>query len=330
MLNAEAPETGRALSAARRALHANGSVWSLVATDGPAGVGRDLTVVVEGELGSDLDVALAAEGYVRIAASGHPRHRSYAAYDAERDVWTRVRCRPGAAVLPGHEPPIDVGWRHRGAAAIVRRVSRRTGREGADRWKAKRGITLAILGPDGAGKTTLADALVASLPFAVRYVYLGMWRPSRLRESLRHIIGARLAIVLVKLSLKSMLVAYHRRLGRVVVLDRFTYDADVASANLDWKGRLTSRLVKSLCADPDLIVLLDAPADVMFDRKGEHGLEKLQALREGYLRLAERYPELAVVDATQPRDQIRRHVTALLWTRLATSRDTPTAPPSQL
>ncbi|MDQ3865299.1 MAG: hypothetical protein M3304_00505 [Actinomycetota bacterium] len=184
---------------------------------------------------------------------------------------------------------------------------------------ASRGLSLAILGPDGAGKTTLAEALVGGLPLPVRYVYLGMWQRKRWREHLRHIIGADLLVVIATLCFKTGLIAYHRRLGRVVVLDRFTYDADLPSSSAGWKARVSRRLVMSTCPDPDLIVLLDAPAEVMFARKGEHTLEKLEELRDGYLSLAQKYRQLTVVDATRPREEVRRQVTALLWARLRTT-----------
>jgi len=42
------------------------------------------------------------------------------------------------------------------------------------------GISVAILGGDGAGKTTLATSLRRTIPMPSRYVYLGVWRDSRL------------------------------------------------------------------------------------------------------------------------------------------------------
>jgi thymidylate kinase len=179
------------------------------------------------------------------------------------------------------------------------------------------GVTLAVLGPDGAGKTSLADALLASVPLGTRYVYLGMWRPSRLRDALRHVPGARLALVASKLAAKSVLVSYHRALGRVVVVDRYSYDADVSpTERADWKARVSAPVLKRLTRAPDLIVLLDAPAEVMHARKREHDVQTLRRLRAGYLALAGRDPRVAVVDATQPRDEVTRQVSALLWARL--------------
>ena len=38
----------------------------------------------------------------------------------------------------------------------------------------RRGFTIALIGPDGAGKTTLAEKLQRNLPFPIRYLYMGV------------------------------------------------------------------------------------------------------------------------------------------------------------
>src|SRR5204863_4311200 len=75
------------------------------------------------------------------------------------------------------------------------------------------GLTVAILGPDGAGKTTLAKALVSSAALPARYIYLGVWQESRLEMRLRRVLGARLAVRLVRLTAKALLIHRRRRMG---------------------------------------------------------------------------------------------------------------------
>jgi hypothetical protein len=145
---------------------------------------------------------------------------------------------------------------------VVSRVQRRL----PARRRNARGLSVAILGPDGAGKTTLAESLRSSVPLPARYVYLGVWRDIRWEEQLSRIFGARLAIRLVKLIGKRGLIAYHRFLGCVVLLDRFTCDADLPSANLDTWGRISASLVRRTNADPDLMILLDGPVELMYAR----------------------------------------------------------------
>jgi dTMP kinase len=66
---------------------------------------------------------------------------------------------------------------------------------------------------------------------------------------------------------------------------------------------------------PDLTILLDAPAEVGMDRAGRRGaadrleIEKTDfyaRVREGYLALAESEPErFAIIDASLPLDQVQ-------------------------
>jgi hypothetical protein len=154
------------------------------------------------------------------------------------------------------------------------------------------------------------------------YVYLGVWRDSQFETTLRHIIGARLAVRLVNLLGKSMWIMLQRRLGRLVLLDRYTSDAALPEADLDWKGRISSALVQLTCGEPDLVIVLDAPAEVMFDRKGEQGIQQLQASRELNLTMGDKFRDMVVLDAARTPDEVRQEATAVLsdrWTRKSLS-----------
>jgi thymidylate kinase len=208
-------------------------------------------------------------------------------------------------------------WRMRdpriGALTLLRLVQRRLPCSSA------RGLSLAILGPDGAGKTTLADGVRARIPLPSKYVYLGIWRPSRFDHVLRRVLGARLAVRIATLLSKAVLIAYHRRRGRLVVLDRYTCDADLPVSELDLKGRVSAMLLRRTCPEPDLILLLDAPVELMYARKGELGLTELQLRRDGYLSMLDKFRDMVIVDAALPLDEVRRQATALLWDRWARS-----------
>jgi thymidylate kinase len=224
-----------------------------------------------------------------------------------------------AAAARGHE--LRRAWMRRAGLEAARRLAIHRVARRIPAVSRDPGVSLTVLGPDGAGKTSLADALLTTVPLGTRYVYLGMWRPSRLRESLRHLPGARLALVATKLAAKSALIRYHRSLGRVVIVDRYSYDADVSPAETtDWKARVSAPILKRITPEPDLIVLLDAPAEVMHERKGEHDVHTLRRLRAGYLALADRDARMVVVDATQPREDVTRQVSAMLWARVGSHR----------
>jgi thymidylate kinase len=67
------------------------------------------------------------------------------------------------------------------------------------------------------------------------------------------------------------------------------------------------------------MILLDAPAELMYARKGEHGVAELQLRRKAYLAMAERFPQMVVIDAEQSRDAVRRQATELIWKRWSQS-----------
>ncbi len=143
-----------------------------------------------------------------------------------------------------------------------------------------------------------------------------MWQKSRLQQLPAPIPGARLALVLAKLAVRAARIARYRRLGRLVVVYRTTYDADVPAATAGWRDRVSAKVLKRVTSEPELAILLDAPAEVTFVRKGEHDLARLRELRSSYLRMAASNPQLVVVNAAEPPEDVRRVATALIWDRL--------------
>jgi thymidylate kinase len=178
------------------------------------------------------------------------------------------------------------------------------------------GISVAIIGPDGAGKTTLAEGLRRTLPFPSSYVYMGVWREYPWDRWLQYLPGARLTQRMLRLLARSVQARLLRARGQVVLLDRFTYDALLPSPVLDRRGRITVALVRRVGAEPQLVLILDAPAEVMFARKGEQGIEELERRRRSYLEVARARDDTAVIDATQPVEAVREEAQRVVWARL--------------
>jgi thymidylate kinase len=179
----------------------------------------------------------------------------------------------------------------------------------------RRGLSIALLGPDGAGKSTLSHSVAVSGPLPVRSVYLGLYGGSRGRRRAR-LPGLGLLGRLTRMWRGWAVGALHVARGRIVIFDRHPYDARlrVVGAGRPSVGR---RIQAHSLPAPDLVILLDAPAELLYARKPEHPLERLAAQRAAYLELARTLRRAEVVDVGGPVEGVARTVTAIAWRRLS-------------
>ncbi len=200
----------------------------------------------------------------------------------------------------------------------------------------RRGFAVALLAPDGAGKSTLARALVGDAMLKARQVYMGgnvaarnvglpttRWLHQRLKAVNGHAskrnpfyLGLRVVAFgnrLLEQWLRALAAHYHLLRGRIVIFDRYVYDAWLTrKKKTPWK-RVRRFLFEALLPEPELVFLLDAPGEVLFRRKGEHSPAWLEQQRQKYLQLRERIPNLRVLDATQPAESVRSQALVLIW-----------------
>jgi thymidylate kinase len=253
------------------------------------------------------------------------------ALDAEN--WHELTKRRAAIVrhLFWRNPVLSV-WRYL-AAAVLRRIKIIAFVMG------QRGLSVALLAPDGAGKSTLAKALTRDLYLRGRLIYMGTnvdastvglpttrWLHRRLKASngkLRKrnpnwLMLKALGFVnrLLEQWYRAGAATYYLMSGRLVVFDRYFYDSWISPArrgfNTPWK-RLRRKLFESICPTPDLVILLDAPGQLLYDRKHEHTPEWLESQRRAYLALKDRLPQMRVIDATNQAEEVKREVMALIW-----------------
>jgi thymidylate kinase len=180
------------------------------------------------------------------------------------------------------------------------------------------GFVVALVGPDGAGKSTLSDGLRSRWPGSSRAVYMGLWQDGRWDRLLHRVPGGRLGQRTARAVRGTLSARWHRACGRLVVLDRSQLDVRLPGAHDgSLGGRITERVLTTLAPEPDLVVVLDAPGEVMFERKGEHSAEVLEQRRQGYLALAAELPASLVVDATLPPGEVASRVLSRIWDRFA-------------
>jgi len=205
-------------------------------------------------------------------------------------------------------------------AAMSRNVTTRLARGIARRgsalmhWRERRGLSVALLGPDGAGKTTLATGICSSVPFPSRVIYMGLTG-----GALRYIRRTRVPGLVFVASACVIWARYlrawsHMVRGRLVVFDRYVYDAVAPPGYTPrFLERVGRRLSRHLCPSPDLVLLLDAPGAVMYARKGEHDPDTLERWRQHFRSLQSRLSRLHCLDAAQAATAVRVEAVEHIW-----------------
>lgn len=179
-----------------------------------------------------------------------------------------------------------------------------------------RGFSVALLGPDGAGKSTLAAGLVSSLGLPSRLVYMGLWQGEG--ESDEPVPLARAVPAAAARPLKSWRRAaislYHLGRGRIVVHDRHPFDALIPPEppHLLLKRAFFGFLAHSV-PPPSLALVLDVPSEVTRHRRPEENPDRLELSRRHYQHLATRLPRAQIVPADRPVDEVRTDALGRIW-----------------
>lgn len=201
-------------------------------------------------------------------------------------------------------------------AARLRRAALRAARGSALWRRAPRpdGMTVAILGPDGAGKTTLVASLSRSLPFPTRVQYLGLTGGRIPRAEALRVPGIVFLAKLAILWWRYLRGRYHKARGRIVLFERYVLDAAVPSGvKLRPVARASRRLLQWVLPLPDLVLLLDASGETMFRRSREYDADELERWRLAFRRLQRSVGQLEVLDAERPADVVLHDAAARIW-----------------
>ncbi len=181
----------------------------------------------------------------------------------------------------------------------------------------RRGMSLALLGPNGVGKSTAAAGLQKSFPFESRVVYMGMWK-GQLEPRVG---GFKVTEILARpLRIWSyyLLAQYHQLQGRLVVFDRYVYDALLpAKPPLVAVKRPYFWFLAHTLPSAGTVIVLDVPGQVAYGRKQENPADELESERRMYAQLTSRVRSLELVDATADADTVRAEITTIVWRELA-------------
>ena len=188
------------------------------------------------------------------------------------------------------------------------------------------GFSVAILGPDGAGKSTLSSGIVTNFGLPASLVYMGLWQGEEGQR--RSIVRAGLAAANrpLKVWRRYLVSRYHRARGELVIFDRHVYDALLPpEPPLVWAKRLFFGFLAHSAPGPHLVLVLDLPSEVTIQRRPEERPEHLEALRAQYRALAERLGRAELMSAAGTPDEMRIDATDRIW-RAYVARRSPEAP----
>jgi thymidylate kinase len=181
----------------------------------------------------------------------------------------------------------------------------------------RRGPNVALLGPNGVGKSTAAQAVQRSYPLESRVLYMGVWKAAN-RDSSRAGAVAEIVTRPVRIWARYLLAQYHQLRGRLVIFDRYVYEALLPpQPPLVALKRVYFWALAHLIPRPTAGVVLDVPGHVAYSRKEENPPAELEFERRLYAAAAARVRSLQLVDASGSPDKVRAEVNAIIWRELS-------------
>lgn len=177
---------------------------------------------------------------------------------------------------------------------------------------------IALIGPDGSGKSAIIGAISQQFTAAYREVKLYHLRPKSLRRKTssgtavtdphgrppRGLLASLAKVVDLAVDYfvgYFFQIAPAMRRSHLIIFDRYIYDLIVDSKRIRYGGPAwLLRFVGRIIPRPDLVILLDAPAETLWSRKQEVPFEEVVRQRAAYLDVARNLSSAVIVNAAQP------------------------------
>jgi hypothetical protein len=194
----------------------------------------------------------------------------------------------------------------------------------------RRGLVMALLGADGAGKSTAASCIQSSMPIDVKLRYLGIRKRRGARadggssrqvgEAKRKTVGpARQFAGLVKWLLTVTVATWSMELsarrGSVVVCDRHPIEAGLLGDEPPIVKRVKRIAVRRLLPRPHLVALLAAPGEILYARKHEHTPDILDEMTDTWRGVCEAFGGVEI-DASLEAGVVCWELQQQIWGRL--------------
>lgn len=293
--------------------------------------GGDVDILVSFSDLAAADERLRAAGFFHCRVPGHAGHRFYLAFQDGRWMKIDLNIVPRLELRP-LRPSVRVSDRYRttwkarfgslGAAgeAMARRRPLSLRRVGP---------VIAFLGPDGSGKGSVIDSLKSEIPLACKTLYLGQKKTRRGSSDARSVSSTQTAGPLRECAFLCRKLWRMWRLlapgyvaawrGHIVLCDRHPIEALAMSPRRSLLARGMERfMVQRLIPWPDAIVVLDAPGEILWQRKGEHTVEILERWRQGYLR--EFRWQASMISTLDPLEATVKRASEVVWNTLRARR----------
>ena len=197
------------------------------------------------------------------------------------------------------------------------------------------GLIMVMLGPDGAGKSTVSEAVITQAYRAYRRTMHIHWRPglfpqlNRLsrnmtpsdftqpHQPLRY--GTFLSMIRFTYYAIDFVVGYHLKLyiakvrSTLLIIDRYYYDVLVDATRYGFKlPRWLPRVLMRFIPKPDIVVYLHNSPEKLYARKQELAIEELTRQVSEFQDLLPKLPNAHKVETNKPLEEVVHEVTGII------------------